>query len=1233
MAKEYLYDDQSFNGAFSGAFEGDYGGSGEFFPVDIDGLVLWLDAADPRIQPDGQNRVALWPDKSEQTVPNNATQSTDSKKPLLITGSEGINGQPTLDFFAGTFTTLEINDANSLDLSSSFTAYAVVAIDNLTGIRTILSKDANAAYKWQIDDGEKSTSVVKDAGTAQTDKSPTSVSANDTTGVPIILELHYEVGGTINFTQNGINLGQPQVNTITAINTNAAKMFIGSSADTGEYFQGSISQVILYDRFLTTAERNVVGSYLGVRYGLPWTNITAEPLDIADLEIWLDAANKVPAGNVSAWSDRTANANNASAVAGKEPVFNATGMGGHPSVDFTTANSDFMTVNDSNSLDLIRDFTFYAVMNRTANTGDEWLFSKGPNAGYEILFTDGATTVVKVIVTDTFGSQTLTSGAFTDATDLILEVHYEVAGTVNITVNGVRLGNPLFSTRTEILANAAKMVIFAKNETPTNELGGKLSQFLLYSRLLTANERNEVGNYLADRVGQSWTNVSTVIKPIELAGIVLWLDGSVGVSATGGRVDEWLDQSGVGSKKAVQTGDDRPLVSVINGQPAVNFPGATQFMDMADDNSLDLPGSFSLFAVISINSFPLNPADSIPFLNKGTNYNWAISEQTVPALGPLPIISAEPSSGNAQTIRSDVGFPTEKPVIIEVNYEVGGANFVKFTVDGRNAGIKSNNLADLKTNIDVLRIGAANPNTSFALNAIVGEIVLFNRLLNRTERNEVGDYLGEKYSIKWNNIPQFAPNRLPGLVLWLDASTIPLGTTDVTSWLDESGNGNNASQSGSKPTLQATGLNGFPSVRFVASSMQDMDIADSATLRLTGPFTVYAVTKADFSGGAIPFFGKTNSNNYECGFTGTGQLAVDLEDANANEFLGLSLITSANDTDAIHEIRFDVSGGADGGITNFTRNGVSLGNVLNTTVASVNTGAQTFFLGSEETSATKTFYDGEIAQLIIYSRLLTRVERNEIGEYLSERYALPWTPIPEFLPEDLAGLALWMDASRDVIVEPSTVIVTSWGDRSPSGLLATTVSGSQPLLSAGGINGRPSISFDGSAKFLEIGGNPTALAFTSSFTAYVVCKVFDTSPTAGTLFAKNSDTDYRFLVTTGSFTSMRASGSNTTSTPGTITNGQSVILEVRISTLASGKVDYTRNGVVMASPNSGITSINTSNSSFFIGIGDSGGLKVDNYDGEIGEIVIYNFLLSTTERNQVGNYLANRYGLSWTNIT
>jgi hypothetical protein len=94
----------------------------------------------------------------------------------------------------------------------------------------------------------------------------------------------------------------------------------------------------------------------------------------------------------------------------------------------------------------------------------------------------------------------------------------------------------------------------------------------------------------------------------------------------------------------------------------------------------------------------------------------------------------------------------------------------------------------------------------------------------------------------------FSPDDISGLVLWLDADAIE-GLNDgdpVTTWEDQSGNNNDATQSSAsaKPTYQTNELNGKPIVRWDGTD-DYMTLGDVAALDFgTNNFSVFIVVKA-----------------------------------------------------------------------------------------------------------------------------------------------------------------------------------------------------------------------------------------------------------------------------------------------------------------------------------------------------------------------------------------------------
>ena len=110
------------------------------------------------------------------------------------------------------------------------------------------------------------------------------------------------------------------------------------------------------------------------------------------------------------------------------------------------------------------------------------------------------------------------------------------------------------------------------------------------------------------------TEQRAITAPPE-AGRHLWLRADTGVTASGGRVARWLDQSGNGRNAAMSTRARQPqyVAEALNGQPILRFAGA---QSMSLDNVITLD-SFSIFIVGKNNasssfSMILGPGGSSP---------------------------------------------------------------------------------------------------------------------------------------------------------------------------------------------------------------------------------------------------------------------------------------------------------------------------------------------------------------------------------------------------------------------------------------------------------------------------------------------------------------------------------------------------------------------------------------------------------------------------------------------
>jgi hypothetical protein len=79
------------------------------------------------------------------------------------------------------------------------------------------------------------------------------------------------------------------------------------------------------------------------------------------------------------------------------------------------------------------------------------------------------------------------------------------------------------------------------------------------------------------------------------AGSVIHLDAELGVSVSGGRVDEWDDQSAENQAVTQGTAADRPddNANALNGIGGLRFDGGSDRLRIADDPEINNPGTFT----------------------------------------------------------------------------------------------------------------------------------------------------------------------------------------------------------------------------------------------------------------------------------------------------------------------------------------------------------------------------------------------------------------------------------------------------------------------------------------------------------------------------------------------------------------------------------------------------------------------------------------------------------------
>lgn len=225
----------------------------------------------------------------------------------------------------------------------------------------------------------------------------------------------------------------------------------------------------------------------------------------------------------------------------------------------------------------------------------------------------------------------------------------------------------------------------------------------------------------------------------------------------------------------------------------------------------------------------------------------------------------------------------------------------------------------------------------------------------------------------------------PENIIWLDASTLGLADGDpVLSWPDQSGNGNDLIQLGTDntPLFETNGLfsGAYSSVRFDGTERY-LTLADNADLdnNLGGITMIGVVYNATLDGSARGIYSKRVSSSSEESygvFTYTGaRVNFDIRNTSDNRLGSTASLNTTTD--------YIISTVYDGSLMEiFLQTGLS--GTLSTS-GNINDANSDLILGALNENY-GTYFDGDIAELIIYRGGLNDAERLIVENYLSEKY-------------------------------------------------------------------------------------------------------------------------------------------------------------------------------------------------------------------------------------------------------
>jgi hypothetical protein len=610
---------------------------------------------------------------------------------------------------------------------------------------------------------------------------------------------------------------------------------------------------------------------------------------------------------------------------------------------------------------------------------------------------------------------------------------------------------------------------------------------------------------------------------------------------------------------------------------------------------------------------------------------------------------------------------------ISVNTFVNGSNSTYSTASGTSVSAPANYTSNYnRYSVGNVLYYNGGPNSD-SYNGNVYEVLVYSNALTISQINSINAYLSKKWKISvattiglpvnhsfYNIQPfirQFSPYDIGIPLFWWDAADTKTitGTSTVTAWLNKgSWSGSATSYSGTvvSGSTQYNGLNVvvFPTngeLRFTAAiPLQPRAwfavFKQTTQVTVSGPnftqyFAIINQTQGSgqdaVAGPLVPTTQGTTSYVLSEGPSGNpnGVQTANIVPDGYNVMKQYGWINSAVST-----------------ASNFqTVNGIDY---LAGQSPSANNTATAYRTDSVTYSINTSWYNNSChcAEILMFNTEITTSQKQQIEGYLAWKWGLssllvtahpykkfpPSSAIP-FLPTNFSGCVLWLDGNDPLgtgLIPKNNATITAWIDKS-SRNNSSTVTGTLTYQSSFA-NNNGSIKFSGT-QYIQ---NTTFTLALSVKTFFMVCSSYaataNGSPAGyiyfgnvGNVYDQQTGTAYQgpetgfnnkfgFLQGYGNggyYTSVTTAGETPLGIYGDTQNSTTASLYVNGSNLATNTLSYTP-GLATG---------------FRIGKrSDNLGASAYNLYGNICEIIVYNVLLSTAQRQKVEGYLASKWGLT-----
>jgi hypothetical protein len=776
-----------------------------FNPTSITGCSLWLDGADPAgngVIPANSATISTWIDKS-----GTGNNGTSYGNPTFVTSA--FNGKPSILFNGSTqrFVGAITNTGNTVSV------FAIVSMNSggqwgrICSLAVTNNYDGGVSSLYFIPLIRNSTNQSIQSGRYQG-------SGNVNVGqVAITYNVPFQAASIVNGTTNILYLNGTSAGSVSSTgNFGYTAYGIGAQPSDlqPEYFQGYISEILVFHASLSTTQRQQIEGYLAWKwrltsslpvshpyalspsFGLPSlvpnalakTSITYANhpvVAIGGCALWFDGADPLGNGNAPAngtslttWVNKGITTVTL-AHGTSQPTYSANFQNGLGSVSFNNnyfsaaysfnlqTKSAFIVCSQSNNATDSPQgiLSFYGSGLDTVNStnGYGYQATQGGHGSFGWLyniFAGGATGYY--IKTGTAGANTpmgIYGNVFSNQFEQTFKDGSSVTNFTITTTPGIST-NLMVGAR--LISGGLRGSFF-----------GNICEIIVYNVALSSAQRQNIEGYLAQKWGLTAnlpaghphkssfplfpspvTGVRRVASrrwsPLTPGGCVLWLDGSDFSAFTLSSTSVTQWRDKSGNGNHMANNGTGPI---YNGS-LINSLGGIDCTNGGSLISSGFQNSANLsFAMVAVVKSGLGFWGSF-FTHGGRDNDFAVERNSI--VGTT--IHFQTANDNSQC---GIAYTVDAPVLYYGTMTSGTSRFFQSFSGGTNTTTTGTNSYSISLGSQLARVGKSDNNE--VCNSFIGEIIYYTAVLGTTQRQQVEGYLAWKWGLK-ASLPSSHPYKL-----------------------------------------------------------------------------------------------------------------------------------------------------------------------------------------------------------------------------------------------------------------------------------------------------------------------------------------------------------------------------------------------------------------------------------------------------------------------------------------